>query len=197
MKKNIIPLVLLVSLLLLFRVGGALTSDSLPNIMPFAAVFFCAAVFSRACPMLLPAALFAWVLGSPVSSMIQGYPIWHTDALVALGAMVIAGGIGFLFMKKKSLPALVGGALMAAVTFYLLTNTVSFFSDPRYLKTWQGFTQALWSGVPGSPFPPTWVFFRNSLCANAVFTVLFVVALKFPALKTARRFGLEPIAVGH
>lgn len=191
------PLVLLVALLLVFRVGSAAFGEVLPNIVPFAALFFCAAVFSRACPLLLPAAALAWVLGSPVASVLQGYPAWHPDALAALGAMAVAAGTGFLFSGKKSLPVLVGGTLAAAVAFYLVTNSISFFSDPRYQKTWEGYAQAMWTGVPGSPFPPTWVFFRNSLCANTLFTLLFVATLRFPALKTARRFGLEPLRASH
>ena len=197
MKKNILPLVLLVSLLLVFRVGSAALGDSLPNIVPFAALFFCAAVFTRACPLLLPAAMFAWVLGSPVASLLQGYPIWHSDAVVALGAMALAAGIGFLFQGEKSQLKLIGGTLIAAIVFYALTNIFSFFGDPRYAKTWQGFMQAMWTGVPGSPYPPTWVFFRNSLCANTIFTLLFVATLKFPTFKVARRFGLEPVDSSH
>ena len=181
--------------MLLFRVGGAYTSTSMPNIMPFAAIFFCAAVFARACPLLLPAAAIAWVLGGPVTSMIQGYDAFGLVDVVNMAAMLICGLIGFQFQgKSKTLP-LLGGTLLAAISFYLITNTHSFISNPVYPRTMEGLGMALWNGVPG--YPPTWVFFRNSLCANTVFALLFVATLKFPSLKTARRFGLEPVGSSH
>lgn len=196
MKKDIIPLALLVSLLLLFRIGGAYTSDNLPNIMPFAALFFCAAVFARACPLLLPAAAFAWVLGGPITSMIQGYQAFGMVDIMILAAILVCALIGFQFRGKTAPIKLVGGTLLAATLFYLMTNTYSFLIDPAYPKTWDGLTMAMWTGHPVTNLP-TWVFFRNSLCANTVFTLLFVATLKFPSLKTARRFGLEPLHTSH
>ena len=183
--------------MLVFRVGGAYTGEVLPNIMPFAAIFFCAAVFARACPMLLPAAAIAWVLGGPITSMMQGYGVFGLVDVVNLGAMFLCVLIGLRLQGQNKMLSLLGGTLLAAVVFYLITNTFSFFVDPRYLKTWEGYTQAMWTGIPGSPYLPTWVFFRNSLCANTVFTILFVVTLKFPAFKVAYRFGLEPVHASH
>ncbi len=195
MKKDIIPLALLISLLLLFRIGGAYTSDNLPNIMPFAALFFCAAVFARVCPLLLPAAAFAWVLGGPITSMIQGHQAFGMVDVVILAAMLVCAIVGYQFRGKASPLKLVGGTLLAATTFYLITNIYSFVAFPAYPKTMEGLTMALWNGTPG--YPPTWVFFRNSLCANTVFTLLFVATLKFPKFNTARRFGLEPLPTSH
>lgn len=189
-------MVLLVGLILVFRISGAQTSEVMPNIMPFAAIFFCAAVFARACPLLLPAAAFAWVLGGPISSLIQGYQAFGMIDVVILGAMLVCVLIGFRFQGKTSVLPLVGGTLMAAVFFYLSTNVYSFVADPAYPKTWNGLTMAMWTGHPATNIP-TWVFFRNSLCANTVFTLLFVATLKFPTFKTARRFGLEPVSSSH
>ncbi len=190
------PIALLIALLLVFRVGGAYTSESLPNIVPFAALFFCAAVFARACPLLLPAAAFAWVLGGPVTSLIQGYQVFGMIDIVILLAMLVCVMIGYRLRGKTTFLPLVGGTLLAATFFYLSTNFYSYLADPAYPKTWDGFTLAMWTGHPATHLP-TWVFFRNSLCANTVFTLMFVATLKFPSLKTARRFGLEPIAASH
>ena len=182
---------LLVGLMLVFRVSGAYVGESLPNIVPFAAIFFCAAVFARVCPLLLPAAAFAWVLGGPVASMVQGYSAFGLVDVVNLAAMLLCVLVGYQFQGRTRVLPLVGGTLMAAVSFYLITNTYSFIANPVYPRTMEGLGMALWNGTPG--YPPTWVFFRNSLCANTVFTLLFVATLKFPSFKTARRFGLEPV----
>ena len=66
------------------------------------------------------------------------------------------------------------GSMASAVVFYLLTNTLSWAFDPLYVKSWSGFTQALWSGLP--QYQPTWMFFRNALISQAVFSGLFLFA---------------------
>jgi hypothetical protein len=56
--------------------------------------------------------------------------------------------------------------------FYLVTNTVSWLTSVEYAKTTMGWWQALTTGLPG--YAPTWMFFRNSLVSDLVFTLLCV-----------------------
>lgn len=196
MKKNVLPLSLLVALLILFRIGGAAAGSSFPNAVPYVAVFFCAVVFARACPMLLPAAAAVWVLGGPVTSLIQGYPVFDMINLVTLLALIACAGVGLFFRERKSIFPLVGGTILAATGFYLVTNFYSFVVDPAYPKTWGGMTMAFWTGHPATNLP-TWVFFRNSLCTNVLFTLLFVAAVRLPAFQIAKRFGLAPASTSH
>jgi len=68
-------------------------------------------------------------------------------------------------------------SLGAALLFYVVTNTVSFFGLPEfYERSWQGFWQAQWLGPVG--LGPTWVFLRNACAANLLFTTLFLLALR-------------------
>lgn len=91
-------------------------------------------------------------------------------ALVALGRK---------FSDRAAWLKLVGGGLLGAVLFYLVTNTISWWQNPVYAKTIAGWIQALTTGQPG--YPPTWTFFGNSLLSSGLFTGLFVGAMKLSA----------------
>jgi hypothetical protein len=74
---------------------------------------------------------------------------------------------------KTLLPASVAGSVL----FYVITNAFSWLSDPGYVKNFGGLVQALTVGLPG--YAPTWMFFRNSLVSDLLFTTVFVVCLSF------------------
>jgi hypothetical protein len=57
--------------------------------------------------------------------------------------------------------------MVGAFLFYLVTNTISWLTDPAYPKTLAGWIQALTIGTPG--WPHTWEFFRNTLLSGGLF----------------------------
>ena len=75
---------------------------------------------------------------------------------------------------------MLGGGLLGATLFYLITNTASWllnpFGNPEYTKDLAGWITALTSGTKGHP--PTWEFFRNTLLSGGLFTGLFAGAMK-------------------
>jgi len=87
----------------------------------------------------------------------------------------------FLLGKKlsgsKSLARLVGGGIVGALLFHLLTSGFAWCVNPAYAKSLNGLIQALTLGQPG--FPPAYVFLRNSMIS----TVLFTAALGWIALR--------------
>ena len=100
------------------------------------------------------------------------FALVEAPVLVAYAALF---GLGRGFGPKKSWWMLLGGGLLGAIIFYLVTNTASWMSLP-YAKTLAGWIQALTVGLPG--FPQTWEFFRNNLLSGGLFTGLFVGAMK-------------------
>jgi hypothetical protein len=109
--------------------------------------------------------------------------------------------LGRRFKPQSSFLGLLGGGLLGAILFYLITNTASWFfnpfNNPEYTKTIAGWLLALTKGTGG--YPPTWEFFRNTLLSGGLFTALFATAAKFtaesPADKTAG--AREPEAEGE
>ena len=85
--------------------------------------------------------------------------------------------LGRLFSPRMNFFKLLGGGLLGAILFYLITNTASWLNDPGYAKTLAGWLQALTTGLPG--YPSTLEFFRNTLLSGGLFTGLFVGAMRF------------------
>lgn len=78
------------------------------------------------------------------------------------------------------------GCVGCGVVFYLFTNSAAWISEPLYAKSFQGWLQALTTGLPG--YPPTWVFFRNSLVSDVLFfTLLHGCVTLFASHRTEAR----------
>jgi hypothetical protein len=78
-----------------------------------------------------------------------------------------------------------GSVLGGGVVFYLVTNTASWFANTAYPRGLGGLWMSLTTGLPG--FPPTWMFFRNSLVSDFLFAgiLLTVWALAVRSRETS------------
>ncbi|HXF11405.1 MAG TPA: DUF6580 family putative transport protein [Desulfuromonadaceae bacterium] len=166
---------------------GVLAISRIPGLLPldFSAVYafvFCAGVYFRG-------SMAWWLpLGTLVATDVALYLLWYgpiyevpfshflqnmwTNYLVYV-LMIL---IGRQFGARASFVKLLSGSLLGAIIFYLIGNTWAWIELPAYAKTFAGWIQALWSGLPG--LPPSWMFFRNTLFSAGLFTALFVGAEK-------------------
>src|SRR5580765_6819051 len=96
----------------------------------------------------------------------------------AYGALIL---LGRRFKPSSSFTSLLGGGVLGALLFYLITNTASWlfnpFGNPEYTKNLAGWITALTKGTAG--WPETWRFFLNTLLSGGIFTGLFVGAVKW------------------
>jgi hypothetical protein len=147
------------------------------------ALLFCAGVY-------LPAR-FAWwlplgtMLVTDVALNLYYQLVLHIDAfrlmqLVNYVVYVLIIWLGRRFQPTWSFLRLLGGGLLGALVFYLLTNTASWlfnpFGNPEYTRNFLGWLTALTKGTAG--YAQTWEFFRNTLLSSGLFTGLFVGAMK-------------------
>jgi len=116
-----------------------------------------------------------------------GYDVWTAQKVIYLvcnyAAYIALIWLGRRFKPKSSFVSLLGGGILGALLFYLITNTASWlfnpFNNPEYTKTLLGWITALTKGTSG--WPQTWEFFRNTLLSGGLFTGLFVGAMKLTA----------------
>lgn len=105
--------------------------------------------------------------------------VFALETLVKPIGFVVVVGLGRFFRARDGWFKLLGGGLLGAILFYLITNTAAWLNDAGYAKTLAGWVQALTVGLPG--YPPTWEFFRNTLLSSGLFTALFVASAKLTA----------------
>jgi hypothetical protein len=160
----------------LYRVCYALAGSpgAWANFSPLAAILLCSAVYLPRRVMLL-AGLGPLVLTDLFLNAHYHQPILDTGMIsryFCFGLLLLLGTMVRSQHKYKVL-YLFASTLAGSCLFYLVTNTATWFSTADYAKTLAGWWQALTSGLPG--FPPTLLFFRNTLLSDFLFTALFVI----------------------
>ncbi|CAN5382743.1 hypothetical protein BH09VER1_BH09VER1_07080 [soil metagenome] len=167
----------------LLRVAFALRLPEWSNFSPLMAMAFCGGLF-------LPGVM-AWVLPLAVLllsniglNLALGYDVVSVGQLAVWACFAVGVGAGRWLAQKESFGgwAFLGAILGDALLFYVVTNTVSWFSMPVYARTAAGWVQALTTGLP--QYAPTWIFFRNSLVSDFLFVGL-ILGVRAMALRTS------------
>jgi hypothetical protein len=179
--KNALPVALMV-VFALSRVPGMMPQ----NFSAAYALAFCAGVyFSGGMAWWLPlGTLLVTDIGLDLYYLHLG---WNVFELPKLGyqlfnyaAFICLIWLGRRFKPQSSFLGLLGGGIVGAILFYLMTNTASWFvnpfRNPEYTRNFTGWLTALTKGTSG--WPETWQFFRNTLMSGGLFTGLFVGAMK-------------------
>jgi hypothetical protein len=191
-SKFLLP-VIFIAVLALSRVPGLLPL----NFSVVYAFMFCAGVFfPRNLVGWLPlVALLVTDIGLNFYYQFTGIDenVWSAANLANLAFNYAAYAVLLLlgrgFKPQTSLVKLVGGGLLGAILFYLITNTASWlfnpFHNPEYTKTIAGWILALTKGTGG--WPTTLEFFRNTLLSGGLFTALFAAAQKLTAESPAEK----------
>lgn len=155
---------------------------NLSNFSPLMAIAFCGAVyFKNRWMWLVPFVALAvsdfyinWFYARE-----YGFH-WPVSGFIArtacFGAALL---LGAWISRRKSWLWLLNGSLIGALLFYFVTNTQAWMADAFYAKTLAGWWQALTVGHP--EFPPTVLFFRNTLFGDLLFTGLFAGVMEWMA----------------
>lgn len=176
-----IPAFMLILAAVAYRVttGLAIHSGStwLSNFAPLAAIALCGAVyfppkFKFAVPLV---ALF---VSDIILNLYYDAPLFVPLMICRYFALALIGWLGFVIAKNPSFKTLLPASLAGSTLFYVITNAFSWLSDPGYAKNFAGLVQALTLGLPQYSATPTWMFFRNSVVSDLIFTGLFVLCMK-------------------
>lgn len=175
-----IPAIFLVLAVVVYRVTAGLLIQSgaapwLSNFAPLAAIALCcAACLPRRFKFALPLAIL--FLSDLVINVNYGEAIFTPLILCRYLALGVVGLLGYALRHRVSFRTMLPASLLGSTIFYVITNAFSWLTDPGYVKTAGGFIQALTIGLP--QYPPTWLFFRNSLLSDLAFTFVFVLCLR-------------------
>jgi hypothetical protein len=122
--------------------------------------------------MALTDLLLTFLYYHPTDYSLLGFVRDQASNYLAYAALI---GLGCALGAKRSFFTLLGGGLLGAILFYLISNTACWL-NMGYEKTLAGWFRALTTGMPG--YPPTWEFFRGTLLSGGIFSALFVGAMK-------------------
>ena len=175
-----IPALLLILAAVAYRIvtGLAIISGStaLSNFAPLAAIALCAAAyfpskFKFAVPMI------ALLISDIVLNMSYGYSLFSPFVLSHYIGFALVGLLGWLLRNRASVKTILPASIAASVIFYVVTCGVSWIFDPGYAKSFAGLIQSLTVGLPQYSATPSWMFFRNSVLSDLLFTGLFILCM--------------------
>ncbi|HEV8617865.1 MAG TPA: DUF6580 family putative transport protein [Candidatus Udaeobacter sp.] len=177
-----IPALLLIFSAVAYRVTTGFLIHSgaswLSNFAPLAAIALCSAAYlPKKYKFSVP--LITLFISDAVINFRYGAPLLDPQILLRYFALAVVGGLGVLLQYRASLKTLLPASIVGSTIFYAMTNAFSWLSDPGYAKNLGGLIQALTVGLPQYSATPSWMFFRNSLISDLLFTLLFVISMNF------------------
>ncbi len=189
------PALLLIPLVALFRIflawQPAGPSTWLMGASPLAAVALCGGLFlPRRLALAVPLGIL--LISDAVIDAHYGANFFAAS-LLARYVLLALIGTGGLALRRSLAPRVVGilptvaATLAGSVFFYLTSNTLTWLGSPEYPQTAAGLWQALTVGLPG--YPPTWLFFRNELVSDALYSIVFLACVRL----TQPTLGNEPV----
>ena len=188
MKREFPPIYLALILVLgcvTFRLISSHVPEFIPNISPLLAIAYVGAMY-------LPRR-WGWLVG-PATLLVTDVAFleinYRTDgsgtmfswfSVFSLFFYAVAGGLGILIARHKSLTKIISGSLLCSLLFYVASNTFSWGHDvvvkltPGYPATFAGWWQANTVGLPG--YEPTWLFLRNGMAGDLFFVFVLLLVL--------------------
>jgi hypothetical protein len=190
-------MILCLSLILLAIIFRSATPflGGLSNIAPLMAITYCAAVYlPRTWAFLIPPT--ALLISDLFLNHHYGVNLLSGFMLANYFCYLLATTIGLWVSHHKKISTLLIGCLSSSLLFYLITNSLAWLTNPAYPVTLGGWLQALSVGDLIHQ-PQTWVFLRNSLLSDLLFTTFFVTSMEYCATRSGRPSLFRPHAQPH
>jgi uncharacterized protein DUF6580 len=177
-----IPAFLIVLLAVAYRLATGLFIHSgatwLSNFAPLAAIALCGgAYFPPKFKFTLP--LIALFFSDAILNYHYGAPLFTPLMACRYLTLAVIGWIGLRLQNGASFKTLLPASIAVSTLFYVVTNVFAWISDPGYVRNFSGLIQALTVGLPQYSSTPSWMFFRNSLVSDFLFTSVFVLCINF------------------
>ena len=165
----ITPLIFFIAIILfrLFAACAGVHDTWWLNFSPLAAIALCGPlIFRRRMAFVLPLAIL--LISDIILNAHFGFALLTGQMVARYAALALIVLLGIHLRSRTKTGGFLLASVGASTGFYLITNTMSWLTSPGYAKTLGGWIQSLTVGLPG--FPPTVLFFRNSLISDLCFT---------------------------
>jgi hypothetical protein len=191
-----IPALLLIVAAVAYRIvtGLAITSGTtaLSNFAPMAAIALCAAAYFPA-KYRFSVPMIALLVSDVVLNASYGFSFFSPFVLSHYLGFALVGAVGWLLRNRASVKTMLPASIAGSVLFYVVTNAVSWLFDPGYPRNLAGLFQSLTVGLPAYSATPSWMFFRNSVVSDLLFTGLFILCFHLGrASEPARATAAQP-----
>jgi hypothetical protein len=187
-----IPAFLLVLFVVAYRVASGLLIQSgagwLSNFAPFAAIALCCGAYFPA-RLKLSVPLIGLFLSDAILNLYYSAPMFTGHIVGRYLALALIGFLGILLQDRASFKTLLPASIISSTLFYFVSIVFSWASDPGYVKNFGGLVQALTVGLPQYSATPSWMFYRNSLVSDLLFTVAFIACVNLARNSERSRSG--------
>jgi Na+/H+ antiporter NhaA len=187
-----IPAFLLVLFVVVYRIVAGLLIQSgagwLSNFAPFAAIALCCGAFFPS-KLKLSIPLVGLFISDVVLNIYYSAPMFTAHIIGRYLALAAIAFIGLLLQNRASFKTLLPASIVSSSLFYFISVVFSWASDPGYVKNFGGLVQALTVGLPQYSTTPSWMFYRNSLVSDLLFTVAFIACMNFARNAQRSRAG--------
>ena len=191
------PALFLIPLVALFRIWLAwqpvVPSSWLLGFSPLAAVALCAGLFlPRRLALGIPLGIL--FVSDVVIDAHYGASFFGASMLARYVLLALLVGMGLFLCQRpwgRSFVGVLGAALAGSVFFYVASNGFAWAGSAQYPQNLAGLWQALTVGLPG--FPPSWVFFRNELVSDALYSMVFVACVRLTAPARVEAASSSPV----
>jgi hypothetical protein len=191
-----IPAFLLIVAAVAYRIvtGLAITSGTtwFSNFAPMAAIALCAAAYFPA-RYRFSVPMIALLVSDIVLNTFYGFSLLNPFFFSHYVGFALVGALGLLLRNRASVKIMLPASIAASILFYVVTNIVSWLFDPGYPKNIAGLFQSLTVGLPAYSATPSWMFFRNSVLSDLIFTGLFILCFHWGrASESIRATAAQP-----
>ena len=175
-----IPAFLLIFLAVAYRIATGLLIHSgsvwFSNLAPLAAIALCSgAYFPNRVKFTYP--LGALFVSDVILNSYYGAALLSPLILCRYLTLALLVWMGSRLSDRASLKTMLPASIASSTLFYVITIIFAWLSDPGYARNPAGLLQALTVGLHQYSATPSWMFFRNSLISDFLFTFLFVLCV--------------------
>jgi len=153
-----------------------LTSYSIYDAAPFAAIAIFGAVFFKNKKLALILPLIAWFISDLIlnQTLYAAYnvAIFNANQIFSATALILIVGLGYWWFKKFKikLPSIAATSFLAALVFFIISNFGVWLSSGMYIKNFAGLIECYIAGIP---------FFRTAIIGNFLYLFTMVEVYKF------------------